>query len=145
VPEHMRLSPDGRDLAICNRPDPYFPWRVTDGSQRAHSQVADWQPVIPAISPPAMQAPEGVIDTYVPPGNVAIVSPGITAWPADDGGLFIRTDTAALPQEEDVLARIERWIYRTFGDDDERGVPALAEELLDVVDGAEDPAEARDV
>jgi hypothetical protein len=105
----MRRSPDGRDLAICNRLDAYFPWRVTDGSQRSDRQVEDWQPVIPAIDPPAMQAPLGVTDTYVPPGNVVIIGPGVTAWSADEGGLFLRRDPAQM----------------------------LAEELLAVVDGAE--------
>ncbi|MCW3041536.1 MAG: hypothetical protein JWM31_3441 [Solirubrobacterales bacterium] len=44
----MRISPDGRDLAIRNRDYDYFPWRVTDGSQRADKQVADWLPLVRA-------------------------------------------------------------------------------------------------
>jgi hypothetical protein len=47
----VRLSPNGRDLAIRNRDDRHFPWRVTDGSQRADSQVAGWQPYPPPPVP----------------------------------------------------------------------------------------------
>jgi hypothetical protein len=39
----IRISPDGRDVAIRNRDDKWFPWRVTDGSQRSDGQVADWK------------------------------------------------------------------------------------------------------
>lgn len=74
---------------------------------------------------------------YVPPGTDAVVAPGVTVWSADEGGLFVRHDPSALPNEEDVLSRVEKWLYETFGDDDERGVPALAEELLRVVDGTQ--------
>jgi hypothetical protein len=38
----IRISPDSQDVAIRNRDDHYFPWRVTDGSQRSDKQVADW-------------------------------------------------------------------------------------------------------
>jgi hypothetical protein len=137
----MRLSPDGMNLAIRNRDDRWFPWRVTDGSQRSDQQVADWHPI-----PSVTATPEQAVDTtraearsitYIPPGVTAIVSPGITAWTADEGGFFIGRDPAGLPSEEDVLARIEHWLVNTYGDDHEDGLPALAEELLRVVDGTE--------
>lgn len=40
--DEIRISPDGRNVAIRNRDDKFSPWRVTDGSYRSDASVADW-------------------------------------------------------------------------------------------------------
>lgn len=44
----IRLSPDGRDVAIRNSNARFHPWRVTNGDQYTDAQVAGWLPLVDA-------------------------------------------------------------------------------------------------
>lgn len=43
----IRVSPDGRNVAIRNRDDKCSPWRVTNGGYYSDDLVADWYPLVP--------------------------------------------------------------------------------------------------
>lgn len=61
----VRLSPDGRDVAIRNGAYEHSPWRVSNGGHYADSHVREWTPLRPVSNEDGAEP----VDVFLPGGR----------------------------------------------------------------------------